>query len=93
MQEKYKLRKSLVNSKEIESVMNNFLTKKNPIPNCFLKFHRTSLTKLKQLLKEHIRFFMWSRSNEVRKSMAEKSITNVYKHGNKNLQGLRARTA
>jgi hypothetical protein len=28
---------------------------------------------------------MWSRSNEVRKSMAEKSITNVYKHGNKNL--------
>lgn len=48
IQEKSKIKKkSLVNSKEIESVMSNFLTKKNPIPNCALNFHKTSLTKLK----------------------------------------------
>lgn len=44
---KIKKKKSLVNSKEIESVMSNFLTKKNPIPNCALNSHKTSLTKLK----------------------------------------------
>lgn len=64
--------------------MNNFLIKKNFIFNCFFKFYRISFIKLKQLLKEYIRFFMWLRSNEVRKLMVEKFIINVYKYGNKN---------